>query len=336
MMVSSLWSLEEWDRLSSDEKQKVARDVEQRLPLFREFLLEEGSSSDDEDSNNKTVARGSEKEELHKGRRPIVFRGLKEFSAGDQKHEIATFSFSTTTTVEDETTVHEKNENETDDNNNETSTILLLIPGGKNVRLGYDPEMYEGFPSRNDLERYEKEYVQNMGFEPLSEIIEQSMSRERTVTLSPFLIDASSRIVHDHNCYEDLVESIKDSGWSLPSDEEWEWAYRGGTTLVYPWGSNTFEQGFNDVDRSAFGFEFPTSTYNTEFTDDDGFARRGGDGGVCECGGYTDFIWELIHACAHVSPIPDPDATHYRRVYRITDDDTAPVLLTSTEKTKTL
>jgi len=136
-MLTSLSSLEEWDRLSSDE----TREVERGLPLFRkilssdekEFLEEESRDKKDDDEDEATV---KEKEELRR-RQPVIFRGLQVFCAGDQEHEIATFSFS-----------------------EEKTPMLLLIPGG-NISLGYSSGMYEDFPSQEDSDHYNQtEHVQ--------------------------------------------------------------------------------------------------------------------------------------------------------------------------------
>jgi len=139
------------------------------------------------------------------------------------------------------------------------------------------------------------------------------MSKERVVTLSSFLIDSSPNF-SDLDGYKELTEVMEDSGWSLPSDDEWEWAYRGGTRLVYPCGNT-----YGKIEHSAFGFKPPSSTYDTEVTAS-GRASKGGDGGVCECGGYDGFVWELIHACAYTTLLEStdcPNEMYYRRVYRI-------------------
>lgn len=281
-MLSALSRLEEWDRLSSEEKREVAKDVEQRLPLFRKILSQE----EQEFLKESTEEEDEEKEELRK-EYPIVFQDLRVFRVGDQEHEIAAFSFLQTTT-------------------------LLLVPGGRNVSLGYDAGMYDDFPSQEDIDTYSNQQY-GMDWPPLSEMIEQVVSSKRSVTLDPFLIDASPNI-SDLDGYEALEKAVEDSGWALPSDDEWEWAYRGGTALFYPCGNK-----FGKIEHSAFGFEPPESTYNTEVTNS-GRVSKGGDGGACECGGYTGIVWELIHACSYTTPqeLSDyHDDLYYRRVYRL-------------------
>ena len=328
-LLSSLNDIREWDKLSSEQKRQVALEVEQMLPRFGNVLSEDETelvmqqqSSDDESEPDRL-----EREALL-GRYPVVFRKLGKFRAGDQEHEIAMFVVQDDddNTNDDGTGASNSDTNDDKHSNNSTTvaagqsepSYLLLIPGGVEVELGYEYGMYDNhdtnFPSQQDRLEYQENYERALQWRPLPDFMADCMTSHSHTTLGPYLLDQKATESDYNSMGDGLDEAMKRAGWSLPTSDEWEWAYRGGTALAFPSG-NEYDM---DLTHNGFGMAPPESTYNVEMTEDG--TLRGGDGGVCECGGYSGVAWLVLQACAF-SPSSELDlcesTVYYRRCHRL-------------------
>eukprot|EP00525_Craspedostauros_australis_P007478 CAMPEP_0198127400 /NCGR_PEP_ID=MMETSP1442-20131203/47043_1 /TAXON_ID= /ORGANISM="Craspedostauros australis, Strain CCMP3328" /LENGTH=299 /DNA_ID=CAMNT_0043787367 /DNA_START=33 /DNA_END=929 /DNA_ORIENTATION=+ len=267
--------VEDWDALDKVQKTQVATCIQKYLCKVKlRRLIEE---SEDEESHDEAQGRpdasGNQDEDDDEAKdpthsrcktTPIVFQGIRSFTCGDQTHDIATFQFDDRT--------------------------MLLIPGGRSLQLGYDGST-DPFPSQAEREEYEEEYVKKYGFDPIEDHLSNVLSCAHCVNeIQPYLIDQESERMSEEP--DTVRELVKRTGcWALPTESEWEWAYRGGTKCAFPMG-NAFT-GFVEPNNpspcpdhytNAFGFVPPQSTYDVEMVHDE-MITRGGDGGVCECGG---------------------------------------------------
>lgn len=285
MSLSALLNLVEWDGLSKAEKIKIGREVERKFLADRRFRPI--SSDDDSDDNDDEASTNGDIGS------PVVFHGLETFSCGpEHQHDICTFRYLD------------------GDGQESTSTTMLLIPGGQEIPLGFHlttgQKLVETWSSASE---YNSKYVGEWGFPPLEDMLSDQLRCSRIETIPPFLVDQKASTIEVAS--EEELES-RLNGWSLSTSDEWEWAYRGGSTKIFPWGDSMESHA-----ASAFGFHFPTSTYNTEICEDM-ISKRGGDGGVCECGGYTGLPWQLIHACAYESTSAgETEGWHFRKVIRL-------------------
>lgn len=216
----------------------------------------------------------------------ISFHDLERFSFGDNCHDIGVFKF------EEER--------------------FLLIPGGK-VSLGFDPDTSQ-FPSDEWRAAWRTQYEE---FPPLDEELIRCMIPHHTVTLNAFLIEAESRVpeVSQPDCpFHDEVELLLDgTQWRLPTRDEWEYAYRGGSHSFFPWGNDPYPDLDISSPTNAFGFVFPQSSYYWEFVRNPRI-MVGGDGGCTQCGGWGPLAESIIDACAYYNLLEtEPWFGHYRR-----------------------
>lgn len=109
--------------------------------------------------------------------------------------------------------------------------------------------------------------------------------------LKAFLYTAAS--------YDELTETVKQSGFRLPTEDEWEYLCGGGSRSLFPWG-NSLEQpqryrhfGSNYPKEhpyyldapNQFGITIANDPYHYEVMMDSHFFLKGGDGGCMICGG---------------------------------------------------
>lgn len=134
--------------------------------------------------------------------------------------------------------------------------------------------------------------------------------------------------------YEAFVAGIRAEGFSLPSEDEWEYLHGGGSRTLFPWGDSFdydmklrhFEEFQADYEKfcramekadgaikkvcvgapyslqepNAFGLCIAHDPYRYEVMEDSEFFLKGGDGGCNICGGMGVMLGYL------------PLATYYR------------------------
>ncbi|KQO17254.1 hypothetical protein [Paenibacillus sp. Leaf72] len=120
---------------------------------------------------------------------------------------------------------------------------------------------------------------------------------------------------------DSVAEQIEQSGFSLPTEDEWEYLYGGGCRTLYPWG-DSFDYGMKlrhfeelaegesrpyDLELpNAFGICFSGDPYQYEMTLKDAeFFPKGGDGGSLVCGGTGPVVGYLPAAAVYYR---DPNA----------------------------
>ncbi|NLR63294.1 SUMF1/EgtB/PvdO family nonheme iron enzyme [Chitinophaga varians] len=97
---------------------------------------------------------------------------------------------------------------------------------------------------------------------------------------------------------ETLTKEIQDTGFRLPTEDEWEYLCGGGSRSIYPWGDSMdydknylyFKREGNDEENylespNHFGLVIANNPYHYEVMMDSEWFLKGGDGGCNLCGG---------------------------------------------------
>ncbi|MBT2292297.1 hypothetical protein J7E73_24850 [Paenibacillus albidus] len=122
--------------------------------------------------------------------------------------------------------------------------------------------------------------------------------------------------------YESLLEEMAAEGFSLPSEEEWEYLYGGGCRTLFPWGDSfnyelklryfeeavvgkTDEQEPYDLEQpNFFGLCFTGDPYQYEVAaGPSDYVLKGGDGGGMLCGGMGPLVGYLPNTAVYYRDI---------------------------------
>lgn len=91
-------------------------------------------------------------------------------------------------------------------------------------------------------------------------------------------------------------------GLRLPTSDEWEWAYSGGTRQLFPWGGMDDAAPWigNKSLVNTWGLTLTQAATNFYYFElvDEADVLRGGDGGCSQCGGFGGPASRLPEACA--------------------------------------
>ena len=150
-----------------------------------------------------------------------------------------------------------------------------------------------------------------------------------------------------HTTYRQLLDSLKEQGFSLPTADEWEYLCGGGCRTLFPWGDSFdfsmhlyhFEDEENkntpyDMEEpNFFGLSIAYNPYKSEIVKADKFSTKGGDGGCNICGGmgpvmgylpcspYFTSMYEKNDEENDMDTEPDNDYSLIRRIIRIDAED---------------
>lgn len=144
--------------------------------------------------------------------------------------------------------------------------------------------------------------------------------------------------LYKETTFNNLLQDIKDKGYSLPTKREWEYLVGKGCRSIFPWGNDMdfsmklrhMEWTDNDDEytlekENFFGLHIAFDPYCREIVYDDGvFSYKGGDGGRNICGGMGP-VWGYFLVSPYFEN-KDEDIGEYinggydffRRVIRIT------------------
>jgi hypothetical protein len=147
--------------------------------------------------------------------------------------------------------------------------------------------------------------------------------------------------VHEVVSYDEFIRQIIQSGFRLPTEDEWEYLCGGGSRTLFRWG-DSFDYGLHlhhferatpkkkeyDLEKpNQFGLSIAYDPYKFEIVMDSKHYLKGGDGGCNICGGLGLVLGYLPVATYHRDPginggetdfeeICD-DFTFYRRIIRL-------------------
>lgn len=211
----------------------------------------------------------------------------------------------------------------------------------KNAEKSGDKEKVKSLNEEmeEELENY-KDYF-NINFdeyiEEFKNIIINSSSPVRNVNISPMIVERDLNDVSEYNSYDEFAKSLKNTIFSLPSEDEYEYLLAGGKRTLFRWGDSLKKEldliykigTISDEENvlyepNMFGLHILFDSYMYELVNDECF-YKGGDGGCSLCGGegatgvvpvfsnfYRPYIsedigWEI-----------NKDYCYYRRIIHIT------------------
>ena len=140
--------------------------------------------------------------------------------------------------------------------------------------------------------------------------------------------------------FQKLLQNIKDNGYSLPTQREWEYLAGKGCRTIFPWGNNIdfsmnlkhMEWMDNDGEytlekENFFGLIIGDDPYCREIVyDNDVFSYKGGDGGRNICGGLG-VVWGYLPVSPYfqdsemvIGDNINGGYDFFRRVIRINDN----------------
>jgi hypothetical protein len=146
------------------------------------------------------------------------------------------------------------------------------------------------------------EIVENQEFQKAIKEIEISKYRQYILNDALRLRKIDNEIVadvYDSISYDDFVRNIKESGFRLPTEDEWEYLCGGGSRTLFRWGDSidynmhlhhfaraTPEKTEYDLlQPNQFGIRIAYDPYKYEVLMDSQQFLKGGDGGCNICGG---------------------------------------------------
>ena len=140
--------------------------------------------------------------------------------------------------------------------------------------------------------------------------------------------------------FKKLLQNIKDNGYSLPTQREWEYLSGKGCRTIFPWGNNIdFSMNLKHMEwmdndgaytlekENFFGLIIGDDPYCREIVYDEcGFSYKGGDGGRNICGGLG-VVWGYLPVSPYfqdsemvVGDYINGGYDFFRRVIRINDN----------------
>ena len=145
--------------------------------------------------------------------------------------------------------------------------------------------------------------------------------------------------LYKETTFNNLLQDIKDKGYSLPTKREWEYLAGKGCRSIFPWGNDMdfsmklrhMEWTDNDDDytlekENFFGLHIAFDPYCREIVYEDGvFSYKGGDGGRNICGGLGP-VWGYFPISPYFEEKDEETGEYingsydfFRRVIRIAD-----------------
>ena len=158
-----------------------------------------------------------------------------------------------------------------------------------------------------------------------NEHLSQCLSPLRTVDIGDMIVEVDSRYLEeDASSLEQAVCSLKESPFTLATEDEWEYLCNGGTRTLFRWGdtlSDVIEEIYgvgtvskeNNIESgileqpNMLGLFIAYDSYKNEIIDNTQYIK-GGDGGCSICGGdggiyvfpcYTAFYRDSVYEYAY-------------------------------------
>lgn len=158
-----------------------------------------------------------------------------------------------------------------------------------------------------------------------NENLSQCLSPLRTVDIGDMIVEVDSRYLEeDASSLEQAVCSLKESPFTLATEDEWEYLCNGGTRTLFRWGdtlSDVIEEIYgvgtvskeNNIESgileqpNMLGLFIAYDSYKNEIIDNTQYIK-GGDGGCSICGGdggiyvfpcYTAFYRDSVYEYAY-------------------------------------
>lgn len=133
--------------------------------------------------------------------------------------------------------------------------------------------------------------------ESFKRIIINSSSNLRRVNINPMIVERNLNNVSEYNSYNEFRESLGQTDFTIPTEDEYEYLCAGGRRTLFRWGDSLKKEldsiyrigSIEDSDNilcqpNMFGLYILYDSYMYELVDSECF-YKGGDGGCSLCGG---------------------------------------------------
>lgn len=191
---------------------------------------------------------------------------------------------------------------------------------------------------QEDLEKYENV---NAYIEDFKKYVAEVTSAVRVVDIPTMLVEVDSEFLEKDMTWEEVKQSLSETPFRLPTEDEWEYICSGGERIFFKWGnqlSDAILEEMYDIGTPAENEQHDEiqylqtisnqaafisyDSYQVELLEQKGMGK-GGDGGCSICGGDGAMYVIPCYSCFYQNDVPDRKLSNgyykIRRVLPITE-----------------
>ena len=159
-------------------------------------------------------------------------------------------------------------------------------------------ELMESMGEDLEYSKKEKEISFESFWKELMQFIESSVTPLRTANINAMIVERTAYYLEKDTTYTTFIDELKQTPFTIPTEDEWEYLCGGGTRTFFRWGDSLekeldamFQIGTDSAsdysllyEPNMFGLHIAHNSYMLELVDSP-CKQKGGDGGCSLCGG---------------------------------------------------